>query len=71
MSSIADEVGMNTSHLSVAAECRPAKSPGMSGSLQKSGVISRSPGIVKKTPGIEGILLQNFLCARNANFCRI
>ena len=34
---------------------RPAKSPGISGSLQKSGVISRSPGIVKKTPGIEGI----------------
>ena len=45
---------------------RPAKSPGISGSLQKWGVISRSPGIVKKTPGIEG----NF-CARNANFCRI
>ena len=35
--------------------CRPAKSPGISGSLQKWGVISRSPGIVKKTPGIEGI----------------
>ena len=34
---------------------RPAKSPGISGSLQKSGVISRSPGMVKKTPGIEGI----------------
>ena len=34
---------------------RPAKSPGISGSLQKWGVISRSPGIVKKTPGIEGI----------------
>ena len=34
---------------------RPAKSPGISGSLQKSGVISRSPGMVKKTPGTEGI----------------
>ena len=34
---------------------RPAKSPGISGSLQKWGVISRSPGIVKKTPGTEGI----------------
>ena len=32
---------------------RPAKSPGISGSLQKWGVISRSPGIAKKTPGIE------------------
>ena len=40
--------------------CRPAKSPGISGSLQKWGVISRSPGIVKKTPGIEGIWLQFF-----------
>ena len=36
-------------------KCRPAKSPGIFGSLQKWGVISRSPGIVKKTPGIEGI----------------
>ena len=34
---------------------RPAKSPGISESLQKSGVISRSPGMVKKTPGIEVI----------------
>ena len=41
----------------------------VSGSLQKWGVISRSPGIVKKTPGIEGIGLQNCLCARNGNFC--
>ena len=38
-----------------ADEARPAKSPGISGSLQKSGLTSRSPGIVKKTPGIEGI----------------
>ena len=36
----------------IAYNDRPAKSPGISGSLQKSGVISRSPGIVKKTPGI-------------------
>ena len=53
------------------AICRTAKSPGISGSLQKWGVISRSPGIVKKTPGIEGIRLQNLVCGRNANFCRI
>ena len=40
----------------VCLQCRrPAKSPGISGSLQRWGVISRSPGIVKKTPGIEGI----------------
>ena len=39
----------------VCTSSRPAKSPGISGSLQKSGVISRSPGMVKKTPGIEGI----------------
>ena len=37
------------------AYARPAKSPGISGSLQKSGVISRSPGMVQKIPGIEGI----------------
>ena len=34
---------------------RPAKSPGISGSLQKWRVTSRSPGNVKKSPGIEGI----------------
>ena len=34
---------------------RPAKCPGISGSLQKWRVICRSPGIVKKSPGIEGI----------------
>ena len=50
---------------------RPSKSPGISGSLHKSGVTSRSPGIVKKTPGIEGIWAENFICARNANLCRI
>ena len=50
---------------------RPAKSPGISGSLQKWRVISRSPGIVKKTPGIEGIWVINDLSARNPDFCRI
>ena len=40
---------------------RPAKSPGISGSLQKLRVISRSPGSVKKKcPGIEG--LREFDC---------
>ena len=33
--------------------------------------VSRSPGIVKKTPGIEGILFLKKICARNANFGRI
>ena len=49
---------------------RPAKSPGISGSLQKSGVISRSPGTVKKTPGIEGIRVIRIFSARNRDFCR-
>ena len=34
---------------------RPAKCPGISGSLEEWGVISRSPGSVKKSPGVEGI----------------
>ena len=50
---------------------RPAKSPGISGSLQKWRVISRSPGIVKKTPGIEVIWVINNFPARNPDFCRI
>ena len=50
---------------------QPAKSPGISGSLQKWRVISRSPGMLKKSPGIAGILLLNNFCGRNANFCRI
>ena len=36
---------------------RPAKFPGISGSLQKWRVISRSPGIAKETPGIEGKII--------------
>ena len=57
--------------IAVRKKYRPAKSPGISGSLQKWGVISRSPGIVKKTPGIEGILFLQKIRARNENLCRI
>ena len=44
-------------------ECvsRAAKSPGISVSLQKRWVISRSPGNVQKCPGIEGIDIDLYL----------
>ena len=51
---------------------RPVKSPGIPVSLQKWQVISRSPGNIKKSPGIEVILLQTTgrkKCLPLENFC--
>ena len=51
--------------------CRPVKSRGISRSLQKWRMVSRSPGIVPKSPGIEVIWLIYYFSARNPNVCRI
>ena len=48
-------IGLEFRYYNYYADSRPAKSPGISGSLQKWRVISRSPGIVKKSPGMEVI----------------
>ena len=48
---------------------RPVKSPGICVSLQKWRVISRSPGNVKKCPGIEIILLICTCNYREKKFC--
>ena len=47
---------------------RPAKSPGISGSPQKSLLISRSPGNVTKPPGILAIWLVFYFSATKHSF---